>query len=99
MNEFQEILNRAKLENLTSYLTCGTASDEEFIADKEAALQKAYSKLFSSLESMFPGASRHDNQLFHIILDFAVMQETIYFETGVLAGFQLYQNLNRGSQS
>lgn len=95
MSEFQEILNRAKLENLTAYLLCGTSSDEEFIADKEAALQKAYDDLFTHLESMFPGADRHDNRLFHIILDFAAAQETIYFETGLLAGIQLYKGLHQ----
>ena len=91
MSEFQEILNRAKLENLTAYLLCGTSSDEEFIADKEAALQKAYADLFTRLEAMFPGADRHDDRLFHVILDFAVTQETLYFETGLLAGIRLYQ--------
>ncbi len=95
MSEFQEILNRAKLENLISYLLCGTSSDEEFIADKEAALQKAYDDLLSGLEAMFPGADRHDNRLFHIILDFAVAQETLYFETGLLAGIRLYGGLHQ----
>ena len=95
MSEFQEILNRAKLENLTAYLLCGTSSDEEFIADKEAALQKAYDDLLSGLEAMFPGAHRHDERLFDIILDFAIAQETIYFETGVLAGIQLYKGLHQ----
>lgn len=95
MSEFQEILNRAKLENLTAYLLCGTSSDEEFIADKEAALQKAYDDLLSGLEAMFPGANRHDERLFDIILDFAIAQETIYFETGVLAGIQLYKGLHQ----
>lgn len=95
MSEFQEILNRAKLENLTTYLLCGASSDEEFIADKDTLLQNAYADLFTSLEAMFPGADRRDNRLFDVILNFAVAQETIYFETGVLAGFRLYKNLNQ----
>ena len=94
MSEFQEILNRAKLENLVSYLLSGTSSDEEFIADKDALLQKAYTDLFNSLESMFPGADRRDDRLFDAILSFAAAQETIYFETGILTGIRLYKGLN-----
>lgn len=95
MNYFEEIQKRATLNNLMSYLLTGTDTDEEVTETKDELLDKAYDDLFAQLETMFPGASRDNNRLYNAVVDFAIVHQDIFFESGVLTGVQLYRNLNQ----
>ena len=96
MTYFQEIQNRTSLNNLVSYLMTGTDTDEEMTGSRDELLDNAYDRLFSQLEHMYAGANRDDSKLFDAVIDFAIVHQDVYFEAGILAGFQLYKQLNSG---
>lgn len=93
MSDLNKIFRKIKLQNLMAFLIYGTDSDGEVIDDYERKIDESYDKLFAELERIYPELSRDDNELFNIIEDFAATHDRVYFETGVLTGFQLFKNL------
>lgn len=93
MGELTEIFEKIKLENFITYLLCGADSNKGEIENYEQILKESYNIFFDKLENMYPETNRNDDKLFNLLTDFAMTHEEIYFEVGVLIGFQLYKNM------
>lgn len=96
MCELNDMLKRSNLSNLISYLVYDVGSNGETIGNYEKRLKESYETIFSELEKMYSEADRQDDSLFGLVVDFATVHDNIYFETGVLVGFQLYKGLDEG---
>lgn len=96
MCELDSILKRSNLINLMSYLIYDVGSNGETIDNYKQRLKESYETIFSELERLYSEADRQDDNLFNLVTDFAAIHDDIYFETGVLVGFQLYKGLDEG---
>lgn len=96
MHEIRDILKRAELDNLISYLIYDSDYMEETAEDCEERIDESYEKIFDRLEDMYVEANREDDRLFEAVNDFATLHDEVYFKTGVLTGFRLYQNMELG---
>lgn len=94
MHEISDVLKRSKFSNILSYLIYATGEDDTMIESYDSAIDESYETFFDDIESMFSDADREDNKLFDIISEFACVHDDIYFEAGMLVGFQLYKELN-----
>ncbi|MDE6761866.1 MAG: hypothetical protein K2J90_14500 [Lachnospiraceae bacterium] len=63
------------------------------IESYDSAIDESYETFFSDIEKLYTDATREDNKLFDIISEFACVHDNIYFEAGILVGFQLYKEL------
>ncbi len=99
MCELNDMLKRGNLSNLISYLIYDVGSNGETIDNYEKRLEESYETIFSELERLYSEADRQDDNLFDLVVDFATIHDDIYFETGVLVGFQLYKGLDEGYRS
>lgn len=93
MYEISDMLKRSKFSNILSYLTYGTGEDEEMVESYDCAIDESYETFFNDIENLYTDADREDNKLFDIITEFACIHDDIYFEAGMLVGFQLYKEL------
>lgn len=93
MYEISDMLKRSKFSNILSYLTYGTGENEEMVESYDCAIDESYETLFNDIENLYTDADREDNKLFDIITEFACIHDDIYFEAGMLVGFQLYKEL------
>lgn len=93
MHEISDMLKRSKFSNILSYLTYGTGEDEEMVESYDCAIDESYETFFDNIENLYTDADREDNKLFDIITEFACIHDDIYFEAGMLVGFQLYKEL------
>lgn len=93
MYEISDMLKRSKFSNILSYLTYGTGEDEEMVESYDCAIDESYVTFFNDIENLYTDADREDNKLFDIITEFACIHDDIYFEAGMLVGFQLYKEL------
>lgn len=96
MCELKEMLKRVKLNKLMSYLIYDTDTDPNIIKDSVRRVSESYEKIFSELERLFSEDKRENDVLFNTVMDFATVHDNIYFETGVLTGFQLYKEVDEG---
>lgn len=97
MYDLKEMLKRAEWKNIISYLICGRDSDMEIedVKDMNKKIEDSYEIIFERLEEMYSGANRHDDNLYKTVTEFAMVHDNIFFETGVLAGIQLYRDIDR----
>lgn len=93
MYEISDVLKRSKFSNILSYLTCGTGENEAMAESYDCVINKSYQIFFADIEKLYTGADREDNELFDIISEFACIHDGIYFESGMIVGFQLYKEL------
>lgn len=93
MREISDVLKRSKFSNILSYLIYATGENEALVESYDSAIDESYETIFDNIESMFSDADREDNNLFDIISEFACVHDDIYFEAGMLVGFQLYKEL------
>lgn len=93
MYEISDMLKRSKFSNILSYLIYGTGEDEEMVESYDCAIDESYETFFNEIENLYTDADREDNKLFDIITEFACIHDDIYFEAGMLVGFQLYKEL------
>lgn len=93
MHEISDVLKRSKFSNILSYLTYGTGENEEMVESYDCAIDESYETFFNDIENLYTDADREDNKLFDIITEFACIHDDIYFEAGMLVGFQLYKEL------
>lgn len=93
MYEISDVLKRSKFSNILSYLIYGTGEDAEMVESYDCAIDKSYETFFNDIENLYTDADREDNKLFDIITEFACIHDDIYFEAGMLVGFQLYKEL------
>lgn len=93
MHEISDLLKRSKFNNVLSYLTYTTKENEAMVENYDSAIDESYETFFADIEKLYTDANREDNKLFDIISEFARVHDDIYFETGMLVGFQLYKEL------
>ena len=98
MSEFTEIIKKLNLENLMSYLIYGMDFSRESFENYEEKIENSFERLFDRLEQLYDGADRNDNRLFDTVSDFALLHDDIYFEAGVIIGFELVKILENGYQ-
>lgn len=94
MHEISDVLKRSKFNNILSYLIYATGENEEMVESYDNTINESYETFFDNIENLYTGADREDNKLFDIISEFACIHDDIYFEAGMLVGFQLYKELN-----
>lgn len=93
MHAINNILKRSRFNNILSFLTYATGDNETVIESYESAIDESYKIFFTGIENLYTDANRDDKILFDIISKFARTHDDIYFETGMLVGFQLYRDL------
>ncbi len=98
MRELHDMMERSMLESLTPYIMYGSDSTKERIDTYEIGIDNSYKNIFDKLECLFPLASRHDDELYGAVLDFAVAHDEIFLEMGILVGFNMCKNLENGYQ-
>jgi hypothetical protein len=89
MFEFRTLFGRSNIENIVSYLISGIGENEDIIDNYDKKIQQSYECFFSGIEKLYPQADREDNQLFEVVSEFIDTHDNIYFEAGVLIGFQI----------
>ena len=72
--------------------------EEMLLKTMRKKFEKSYDEIFYRLEHLYSEADRKDDKLFDIVADFAMLHDDIYFEAGVLVGFQLFKNLEQEYQ-
>ena len=92
MEDFKQILKRVNFDGMISYLMYGVSSKERPEGTYEERMQEAYDKIFDDLEEKFSTANREDDELYDIVLKFAMALSEVYMEMGVTVGFQLFKN-------
>ncbi|MFQ4260635.1 hypothetical protein HGQ82_07000 [Clostridioides difficile] len=95
MHEISDVLKRGKINNILSYLIYATGENEAMVESYDSAIDESYETFFDDIESLYTDAHREDNELFDIISEFACVHDDIYFEAGMLVGFQLYKELSK----
>lgn len=98
MSELTELLEKVKLENLMGFMIYGDDFQREIFENYEQEIDKSYDEIFCKLEKLYSEVNQKDNELFNIIMDFSSLHDDIYFEAGVLIGFQLFKNLEQEYQ-
>ena len=96
MHEIRDILKRAELDNLVSYLIYDSDYVGATAEECEEKIDESYEKIFDRLEELYAEANREDDSLFEAVNDFAILHDEVYFKTGVLTGFRLYQDMELG---
>lgn len=94
MHEISDVLKRSKFSNILSYLIYATGENEAMVESYDNTIDESYETFFKDIENLYTDADREDNNLFDIISEFACVHDDIYFEAGMLVGFQLYKELN-----
>lgn len=83
------------LKKLSSLLNGTFSNIENVIGLYECLINNSAYKVFAELKNMFTHANRSDDKLNEIIMHFAAEQTEVYFEAGVIIGFQLCENLDK----
>lgn len=97
MNKYySESIEKFDIKALASYLLYSTgAGDIESLQNAHEKIENTFDILFDKLEESFPMASRDNDDLLNIIIDFAKVHDEIYFQMGLVMGFQLYKNMEQ----
>ena len=98
MSELKELLEKVKLENIMAFMIYGMDSGRDAFENYEREIEKSYDEIFYGLEHLYSEADRKDDKLFDVVADFAMLHDDIYFEAGVLIGFQLFKTMEYGYQ-
>lgn len=96
MYELREIFKKIKLENLISYFIFDSYEYEIEIEDYEQKLGESYDILLEKIRNICPDVGIHEDDLFDAVTDFATIHDDVYFEMGILIGFQLFKNMEDG---
>ena len=95
MSELKGLFEKIKIENLMAFLIYGTDSGGEMVDNYDRKIEESYDDILLELERKYPELDRNDDELLNIITDFAAIHDYVYFESGVMAGFQLYKNMDQ----
>ncbi|MGO1043231.1 hypothetical protein ACTPEO_10890 [Clostridioides difficile] len=93
MHEISDVLKRSKFSNILSYLIYATGENEAMVENYDSVIDESYETFFDDIESLYTDTNRKDNKLFDIISEFACVHDDIYFEAGMIVGFQLNKEL------
>lgn len=105
MDEFENMINKVKPENLLQYLVYDSYTPAEEGSKKESKegfqkrIKEADEQVLSRLERKYPTASRNDNELFDILSDYILEHDNVFFEAGLLVGFQIFKGLENAYQA
>lgn len=96
MGEFSDMFRRIKLNNIISYLIYGIEDYEiENKGTYEERIEKAFHKIFESLEKMNSSFNKENDELQSLIIDLSITHNEVYLEMGILLGIQMYRNLEQ----
>ena len=100
MGELRELTERAGIENLMEYIIYGAETGRIPIKDDgKDAYQKridaAFEELFDGLKQVFPSASRNNDTLYSVVLDFSIAHQETYTAMGFLAGLRFCTDLRK----
>lgn len=95
-NEFRKMLKKVKLDDIIAYLLYETEAEEKRAETYEKKVEGSYNDIFDCIEGLYPSANRNDDKLWDAVLDFATLHDDVYFEMGIIIGFQLYKNMEHG---
>lgn len=98
MSELTRLLGKIKLENIMAFLIYGEDKEKKIFENYGKEIDNSYIEIFEKLESLYSEADRGDDKLFDTVVGFAALHDDIYFEAGVLVGFQLFKSLEQGYQ-
>lgn len=98
MSELTGLLGKIKLENIMASLIYGEDKEKKIFENYGKEIDNSYIEIFEKLESLYSEADRGDDKLFDAVVGFAALHDDIYFEAGVLVGFQLFKSLEQGYQ-
>lgn len=96
MSEYDEMLQRIRLDSILGYLMYGTEESKIKTETFQIILEQAYDTIFEKLEKMYPSANKQNDELLGALMDFSTIHNEIYFEMGLIIGFQIYKNFERG---
>lgn len=99
MCQLTEMLRRAKVDELISYLIYDTGANSEMAENYEQMINDSFIHFFEKLESLFPEVDREEDEVFSIVADLVTVHDDIYFSSGLLVGFQLYKNMEQSFEN
>lgn len=99
MGELNSILKRSKFENLMAYLISEVGDNAEILDSFDDIISQSYETFFNELESLYKEANRNDDNLFDIVSTFTYIHDDVYFEAGMIVGFQLYKGFDTQYQN
>ncbi len=91
MNEFERVIDRIHGESVASYLLFGVEPLTKHTEKYSKRIDDSCDKMFDLLQELFPGIDKDDEELGNILLGFASEQGELYFQAGMVMGFQLYK--------
>lgn len=95
MHEISDVWKRSKFNNILSYLIYVTGENEAMVESYDNTIDESYETLFNDIENLYMDDDREDNKHIDIMSEFACIHDDIYFEAGMLVGFQLYKDLKK----
>lgn len=98
MPEISDALKRGTYKSVLAHISNAIEDDQEKTKSFDEAIEASYHTFFQELKQLHPCIDTTDNNLYDIISKFACTYDDIYFETGALVGFQLYQELQEQYQ-
>lgn len=100
MSELKEMQERGEVKNILGYLMYGIEDTDIEVGDTyQRRIDNAHEKIFSTLEQMFPNASRYNNDLCRAVMDFSITLNKAYLEMGLIMGFQICKNFDTEYQN
>lgn len=100
MNIYTETIEKLDIKALASFLLYNSgAGDIEALDHVNEKIEASYTVLFDNLEEMFPEADRDNDRLFNTVTDFVKLHDEIYFQAGLILGFQLFKTLEQSYSS
>lgn len=96
MSELTEMLERIRLENLSAHIMYGSESNVEKGGNYANIIESSYDTIFEKLEKLYSGADRKDDGLYSAVMDFSIIHSEVYLGIGLLIGFNLHKNLEKG---
>lgn len=96
MGELVGLMENAKLEKLLGLLVYGPDSSRDVLENYDKVLQEKYQETFTKISSIYSGNFGQDEDMRSAIYQMTDVRDDIYFEAGVLFGFQLFKELENG---
>ncbi len=104
MGELKQMTERIGFESFMEYLIYGVESGRIPVGDggKDAYQKRvdaAFEEFFDGLKKIFPSASRDNDTLYSVVLDFSMAHQETYTVMGFLAGLRFCTDLQKACSS